>query len=432
MAELETALQSELRYGVVSKQGRRPYNEDYCTVHDYSLRRNAKYLCFMAMADGMGGHQAGDVASSVAAQMLEQNAGPTAFESNDDFELRSEQILWNAFSAANSHIHDLGAANPEHEGMGTTLTCALIGFEYAHLAHVGDTRAYTVSEAGIHQVTEDHSVVGKMVTEGLLTEHEARTHSSRNILTRAVGPELNVEIDLLKVPMQPGDIMFMCCDGLYSTVTAGDIYHVLASDPDLNSACGQLADLAIARGSDDNVSAIAWRMPQAEEMSAAGARRSARHKPTPAASGSMPRWAVALLALLVLCAGFGIGWGIGAIFFSNKTPAKTTQTTAPWSTSPRVSSSSPASSPTSTGPAEGNSFAKGTPVVVSTNCNLRETKAITPSVIAELPSGCKLKVISESSSFASGKWWYQVEVTDTASAAKGKQGYVVAEYIKAP
>jgi len=432
LAELETALQSELRYGVVSKQGRRPYNEDYCTVHDYSLRRNAKYLCFMAMADGMGGHQAGDVASSVAAQMLEQNAGPTAFESNDDFELRSEQILWNAFSAANSHIHDLGAANPEHEGMGTTLTCALIGFEYAHLAHVGDTRAYTISEAGIHQVTEDHSVVGKMVTEGLLTEHEARTHASRNILTRAVGPELNVEIDLLKVPMQPGDIMFMCCDGLYSTVTAGDIYHVLASDPDLNSACGQLADLAIARGSDDNVSAIAWRMPQAAEMSAAGARRSARHKPTPAASGSMPRWAVALLALLVLCAGFGIGWGIGAIFFSNKTPAKTTQTTAPWSTSPRVSSSSPASSPTSTGPAEGNSFAKGTPVVVSTNCNLRETKAITPSVIAELPSGCKLKVISESSSFASGKWWYQVEVTDTASAAKGKQGYVVAEYIKAP
>jgi serine/threonine protein phosphatase PrpC len=424
LAELETAqTQSELRCGVVSKQGRRPYNEDYCTVHDYSLRRNAKYLCFMAMADGMGGHQAGDVASSVAVQILEQRAGPTAFSSNEDFEQRSEQMLWNSFSATNSHIHDLGEANPEHEGMGTTLTCALIGFEYAHLAHVGDTRAYTISAAGIHQVTEDHSVVGKMVTEGLLTEQEARTHASRNILTRAVGPELNVEIDLLKVPMQPGDIMFMCCDGLHSTVTAGDIYQVLASDANLRSACDRLVDLAIARGSDDNVSAIAWRMPRGEELSATGAPRAARHRPAAATTGSMPRWAVALLALLLLCAGFGIGWGIGAIFFSNKTPARTTRTTTPAITSP-----------TSTGPAEATELAKGTELVTSLTSDtlkLRKDPNTDGQILAELSNGCKLKVVSaNSSSDSSGMQWYKVEVTDSTSAANGKQGYVAAKYIK--
>ncbi|HEY5527468.1 MAG TPA: protein phosphatase 2C domain-containing protein [Candidatus Anoxymicrobiaceae bacterium] len=435
MAELEQAqAQSEFRYGVVSKQGGRPYNEDYCTVHDYSLRRNCKYLCFMAMADGMGGHQAGDVASSVAVQMLEQYAGPTAFSSNQDFEQGAEQMLWNAFSATNSHIHDLGEANPEHEGMGTTLTCALIGFEYAHLAHVGDTRAYTISAAGIQQVTEDHSVVGKMVTEGLLTEYEARTHARRNILTRAVGPELNVEIDLLKVPMQPGDIMFMCCDGLYSAVTAGEIYQALAGGGDLHSACDRLVDLAITNGSDDNVSAIAWRMPPGEELSAAGGRRVARHEPAATGTGSLPRWASALLMLLVLCIGFAIGWGVGAVFFSNKTPAKTTRTTAPLSTSPRRSNSSSASSPTSTGPAEGNELAKGTAVVTTgSNVNLRETTDSTvQQIVAVLPNGCKLKVISGSSSFASGKSWYKVEVTDTASPANGKKGYVAADYIKVP
>src|SRR5450759_2193169 len=116
--------QFEPRYGVVSKPGGRDYNEDACAIRDYSLRRRSKYLCLMAMADGMGGHNAGDVASQVAVQMFERLSGPRQFEYSGDFSDNVERVIWNAFSAINSHVHDLGEASPERHGMGTTLSCA--------------------------------------------------------------------------------------------------------------------------------------------------------------------------------------------------------------------------------------------------------------------------------------------------------------------
>lgn len=433
LRELETQLaQSEARYGVVSKQGGRPYNEDYCSIRDYSARRRPKYLCFIAIADGMGGHQAGDVASSVAVQMLEQYTNPAAFTGADDFEERAEGILWNAFSAANSHVHDLGLADPGHEGMGTTLTCALVGFDNAYFAHVGDTRAYSISASGITQITEDHSVVGKMVTEGILTESQARTHAKRNILTRAVGPELNVEIDLLKVQLDAGDIIFMCCDGLSSTVTAGDIFHIVGSEPNLQSACEQLVDLAIARGSDDNVSAVAWRKPHTP--GGTGAKRAPKGDAR-AARNTLPVWVVTLLTLLSVCLGFAVGWGLGALFLSNKTPTKTTSPaarSAPSTTALRTSTPEQMSS----GPAEGNGFAEGATVAVSLTsgtCGLRETADTNQPPKAQLKNGCKLKILSAiPKKDSSGRQWYQVQVTDTTTADVGKEGYVAAQFLKAP
>lgn len=422
--------QSELRYGVVSKQGGRPYNEDYCTVHDYTLRRNPKYLCFMAMADGMGGHQAGDIASSVAVQMLEKYTSPSGFSSNQEFEEKAERMLWNAFSAANSHIHDLGKANPDREGMGTTLTCALIDFDYAYIGHVGDTRAYTVSSAGITQITADHSVVGQMVTEGIITEQEARTHAKRNILTRAIGPELNVEIDLLRLPVQAGDIVFMCSDGLYSMVTAGEIYQVLGGEMNLHAACNHLVDLAISRGSGDNVSAVAWKMPPQEVLSAGAAGRGHRRKQASASSGALPVWAIVLLAVAVLLVGFGIGWGIGALFFGNNTPTKITGVT---SSSTTASSASQGSSSTKhSGPADSTGYLKGASlVVIDGPCNLRASPGTTEQEVAVLANGCHVKTLADAPVYDStGRQWYQVEVTDTA--AKGKKGYVFSQYIKLP
>jgi PPM family protein phosphatase len=424
--------QSELRYGVVSKQGGRPYNEDYCTVHDYTLRRNPKYLCFMAMADGMGGHQAGDIASSVAVQMLEKYTSLSGFSSNQEFEEKAERVLWNAFSAANSHIHDLGKANPDHEGMGTTLTCALIDFDYAYIGHVGDTRAYTVSSAGITQITADHSVVGQMVTEGIITEQEARTHVKRNILTRAVGPELNVEIDLLRLPVQTGDIMFMCSDGLYATVTDGEIYQVLGTEMNLRAACTRLVDLAISRGSDDNVSAIAWKMPPQEVLSAGATGRRFKRKKASASSGALPVWAVVLVALAVLLIGFGIGWGIGALFFSNKTPTKTAGVTSTSSGTSDSSASQGSSSTKHSGPADSTGYSKGASLVVTDGpCNLRASPGTTGQIVAQLQNGCPVKTLAEIPVYDSNsKQWYQVEVTDTP--AKGKKGYVYYQYIKLP
>lgn len=416
----------EPRYGVVSNQGGRPYNEDYCAVHDYSLRRYPKYLCFMAMADGMGGHQAGDVASQVAVQMLEQLAGPKVFSDPLDFENRVEQVLWNAFSAINSRICNLGQGSPEREGMGTTLTCALVDCQNAYIGHVGDTRAYIITSSGISAVTEDHSVVGKMVADGVLTENEAMTHEKRNILTRAVGPETNVEVDILKVPMQPGEILFICTDGLYSAVTGGEIYQVLATEADLQSACVHMVDLAIARGSEDNVSAAAWRMPPEEMLAGAGSRRMA------AASRrtGLRWWAVAALALLALILGFAAGWGIGAAFIGNKSGGSSKKTVQQTITGSQKSSTSTTQS---SSPARTAAFKRGTTVVISmessTEYQLRLTPGLDGTIVVKIPNGCKLKVLTEPYTDAEGNEWYSVEVIDEISA-KGKKGYVISKNIK--
>lgn len=431
MQELEVGhVQSESRFGAASDKGRRSHNEDYCAVRDYSARRRPKYLGFMAIADGMGGHRSGEVASSTAVRLLEQHMNPTVFEGPADFEERAESVLWNAFSAANSHIHDLGAANPELEGMGTTLTCAAIGFDDAYIAHVGDTRAYHVSPSGITQVTEDHSVTGKMVAEGILTESQARTHARRNVLTRAVGPEISVEIDILKIRVERGDVIFMCCDGLHSTVTAGDIYHVLGSEPDLQAACRTLVDMAIERGSDDNVSAVAWRKPSKETPGRARRAGAARSRP---ASRPVPLWAKALLVLLTLCVGFAAGWGLGALFMGNDRVKRT----PPDSRSGPAEGSSPrGNQPSSRGPAEGNGFAEGQTVVVSVTsgtCSLRGTPDTSTQPLAQLANGCRLEVLSAiAKKDPGGMQWYNVRVVDSASVYRGREGYVAARYLKEP
>lgn len=431
MQELEAQhVRSESRFGVASDKGRRSHNEDYCAVLDYSARRRPKYLGFMAIADGMGGHRSGEVASSTAVRLLEQYMSPIAFEDPADFEERAEGVLWNAFSAANSHIHDLGAANPDQEGMGTTLTCAAIGFDDAYIAHVGDTRAYHVSSSGITQITEDHSVTGKMVAEGILTESQARTHARRNVLTRAVGPEMSVEVDLLKTRVDRGDVIFICCDGLHSTVTAGDIFHVIGSEPDLQTACRTLVDLAIARGSDDNVSAVAWRKPLSE---ARGRTRRAGAARSRSASRPVPLWARALLVLLTLCVGFAVGWGLGAVFMGGDRADRT----APVSRgSPTTGSGPPGTRPASSGPAEGNGFIAGQAVVVSVSrdtCALRGTPDTSTEPLARLEDGCSLEVLSAiAKKDATGRQWYNVRVVDSASPARGREGYVAARYLKEP
>lgn len=395
--------QNELRYGVVSKPGGRDYNEDSCAVRDYSLRRMAKYLCLMAMADGMGGHNAGDVASQVAVQMFEQLAGPRQFEDSGAFSEIVERVIWNAFSAINSHIHDLGEDSPEHRGMGTTLTCALIDDSFAYIGHVGDSRAYIISSDSIERLTEDHSVVGKMVAEGILTEREAQSHSERNVLTRAIGPEVNVEIDIMKVAIKPGEIVFMCSDGLHSVVLTSEIFQVLRTEGNLQYACERLTDLAIARGSDDNISAIAWMMPLAETLAVTGGSKATARE----AGSGLRWWAVALLAVLALGLGFFAGWGIGVAAHLGRSTS-TTRSSQPSSTSPKAVDSATAD----------NQFPYGTFLQISLEnptdiYYLRGDPTTQGAEVAKLPHGCKLEVISKSPrTDASGKKWWKVKVID--------------------
>lgn len=410
----------EGRYGVVSEPGGRELNEDSCVVRDYSLRRNPKYLCFVALADGMGGHQAGDVASQVAVEMLESLLGAKRFKDDVEFQENAEKELWNAFSAINSHIYDLGQTSPERKGMGTTLTCMLIDREYAYIGHVGDSRAYLATSEGIEQITEDHSVVGKMLSDGVLTERQAQVHEKRNVLTRAIGPEPNVEIDILKVPVREGEMVFFCSDGLYAVVEKEEMVEVLLTEGDLQTACRRLVDLAIARGTDDNISAIAWRVPLVETM----APRGVRGRLAGVGGGNkFPNWAVALIVALVLMTGFGIGWSIGSIW--NRDEGIKTENEQ---TTPLTEDGEPDKGEDS------QAFAVGDVVEIKlsdsgSQYQLRAQPERNSSVVARLDNGCRLKVVSGDYEIDSaGDHWYHVVIVDPVEE-KDKSGYALFQYL---
>lgn len=411
----------EHRYGVVSRAGGRELNEDACAVRDYSLRRNPKYLSFMALADGMGGHQSGDVASQVAIEMLESLAGAKRFADSDDFEANVEKVLWSAFSNINSHIFDLGQTSAERRGMGTTLTCALIDSQHAHIAHVGDSRAYLISSEGIKQLTEDHSVVGKMVSDGVISEQEGLAHENRNVLTRAIGPEPNVGIDISTVALQEGETLLICSDGLYTVVLREEIGNVVLTEADLQTACERLVGLAIARGSDDNVSAIAWRMPVERGLATrkAGSKRGRTRNDL-----RVTPLVLLIIALITVAIGFGIGWGVGVALRGDKTSTgrESAEGEKPVDTSPGNNEE------TADGIAEGMRVKIQLADIESTY-TLRSEPDTTSRPVADLKNGCTLEVTAVGEKDAQGNKWCRVTVLDSGPD-KGKLGWARSDFLE--
>ncbi len=400
--------QYERRYGMASIPGGRQFNEDSCAVRDYSMRRTGRYLCFIAVADGMGGHGGSDVASREAIDTLQDILDPANFESGEDFEQRAEGELQKAFSTINSYIHELGQASPGKNAMGTTLTCALASEENAFVAHVGDTRAYIVTEQGARQITQDHSAVGKMVADGVLTEEQALAHEERNVISRAIGPMAEVETDILRVPVRAGEALFLCTDGLYTVVSRDEIAAAVLTTADLQATCDSLVETAVARGSADNITAVAWRMP-AHETAAATRSRGSRPR-----RRGMRWWVAALLALLVVAAGFGLGWAVGSIWYTGKDGGGGNgRAASPARRVERV-------------------FAAGDLVRVKLDSGPLALRDAPDGIRVEgLADGWELKVVSGAVKRAGGSW-YQVEVIDTRYGGTVKQGYVSSEYLESP
>lgn len=264
--------------GCLSVPGGRDHNEDSCLLRDYSRRRAPRYLCLMAVADGMGGHRAGEKASSAAVLHLEQMVASSRFPGAADYRENAAAVLGKAVSSINGIIYREGRSSPGLSGMGTTLTCAMADGSGAWVAHVGDSRAYLVSSSGARQVTEDHSLVGKMLKEGVLTEEEARVHGKRNVLTRAVGPGPEVEVDLFRVPLLPGEVLLLCSDGLHSMVTRDEIWRMVHPEVMMQQACEKLVRLATDRGADDNITVVSWRVPRQEKPVGNKDRRRSRKR----------------------------------------------------------------------------------------------------------------------------------------------------------
>lgn len=239
-----------LRLGIKSDLGQtRVANEDSCLARLLSYQ--GETVALLAVADGIGGHRAGDVASRTAIGRLEEEV-IGALERGEAPMMAIEQGVW----AANRSVFELASSQERYWGMGTTLTAALVAQEKLFIAHVGDSRLYLYRDSVCRQLTADHSLVGELVRNGELSLDEARNHPQRNVLTRAVGIESQVKIDLYSESLQSGDIILLASDGLFSLLTDEEIASCLALDKDLQQVAEELVVEANKRGGHDNISVV--------------------------------------------------------------------------------------------------------------------------------------------------------------------------------
>lgn len=223
--------------GANSDTGRiRQLNEDAFYVGDKLL----------VVADGMGGHAAGEVASQLAVRTV---------SSWSDWS-QPLVALRAAFAAANKAVLVKAASDSNCAGMGTTLTACLIYNKQMMIAHIGDSRLYLMRQAALRCLTIDHSIVGEMVRSGGLSEEAARSHPQRNILTRALGAELNLDIDIFCEGLQVGDRLLLCTDGLHAMVQMPMIEHILFTYSSPKEAAAKLISAANDAGGADNITTI--------------------------------------------------------------------------------------------------------------------------------------------------------------------------------
>ncbi len=241
--------------GITDRGLRRPSNEDV-----YRIRED---VGLFLVADGMGGHAAGEVASGIAAEIVERET-VRALESGAS----PGAALTDAIRAAHHAIHEQAEAEPELSGMGTTLTAALLepAAGLLHLAHVGDSRAYLLRGGELRRLTRDHTWVQQQIDDGRLSEAESRTHPYANVLLRALGgPDDALEVDASQTRIRAGDLVLLCTDGLSGTVDDADLREILDRPLPLEALAEQLVEAAKLRSGPDNITAVLVRFaPSAE------------------------------------------------------------------------------------------------------------------------------------------------------------------------
>lgn len=204
-----------------------------------------------AVADGMGGHRAGDRASRIAVDTLLELVGEASGRDSG-----VEETVRHAFQVANVRIIEEAAERPDQMGMGTTLTALILtGADYV-IAHVGDSRAFLVRDGRAEQLTEDHSIVAAQVREGGMSPEEARVHPMRHVLSRCMGCEPSPTVDLLRGPVQEGDVFILCSDGLTGALRETDIAEVVHEAEGSADASRKLVEIARDLDGSDNITAV--------------------------------------------------------------------------------------------------------------------------------------------------------------------------------
>src|SRR6266550_8477346 len=241
-------------FGLTHVGRQRQHNEDSFLVEGEAR--------LFLVADGMGGHAAGEIASRIAVDSISEfilhtkeddGTWPHAY---DEQYKRSTNRLMAAVRLANTRVLEAMRKDARLRGMGTTVVACLADEETMSVAHVGDSRAYLVRDGHLSRLTNDHSWVFEQVQAGRLTEEEAEKHPLRNVITRALGGALSVSPDASEVASKPGDVYLLCSDGLTGMLPEDEILRVVSENDDLEKACQALIDVANERGGLDNVTAI--------------------------------------------------------------------------------------------------------------------------------------------------------------------------------
>lgn len=236
-------------WGITDPGCARSQNQD--TYQIEQLSRNS-LLC--VVCDGMGGAKSGNVASSLAADVFTQEVKRTWTADMDPEKL--DQMLLGAVKLANFTVYDQAQQFEEFDGMGTTLVAALIQGKNATVINVGDSRCYSVKEDGVRQLTTDHSLVQMMVKRGEIAPEQAKNYPGKNLITRAIGPESQVECDVFHRRLESGECLLLCTDGLSNLVDDQEILFEIVHGVNRQSGCERLLEIAKNRGAPDNVTCV--------------------------------------------------------------------------------------------------------------------------------------------------------------------------------
>ena len=224
---------------------KRKLNQDYVFSSDTRIGNLSNVFI---VADGMGGHNAGDYASRFTVETMVE-------EIEKSFEQSPVKILENAIKTANRKLREKASEDPSLFGMGTTVVAATVLGRYLQVANVGDSRLYVINDK-ITQITRDHSLVEEMVRMGEIKREQARTHPDKNIITRALGVEEKLDVDFFNVRLDPGDIVLLCSDGLTNMIEDEEIRMILQGQRDLVEKAESLVDAANDNGGKDNIAVV--------------------------------------------------------------------------------------------------------------------------------------------------------------------------------
>jgi serine/threonine protein phosphatase PrpC len=221
-------------------------------------RRNEDaYVCeppLFAIADGMGGAQAGEVASRLAAAALKESGVETG----------GEERIYDLIQEANRRVYDRSSTDPTTSGMGTTITVALVEDGDVAFGHVGDSRAYLIRQRKMEQITEDHSLVNELMKSGKLSREEAESHPQRSVITRALGTDPDVDVDTFTIAAQAGDVFLLCSDGLTDMLSEDEILGLVEQNSsDIDAALKALVKAANRSGGEDNITVVAFEIASA-------------------------------------------------------------------------------------------------------------------------------------------------------------------------